>query len=545
MSHTQYLLKINLYCVVFLLLFSCNKNKVAIDEIRNSPTDVIEENDQLAVFSSDPLSTKTTMDVNRNFYWNSYEKIWVKTAEDTYLDSYRSELIPNGSGKYPSAKFYFNQNLKEESYEIYYTGNYSSSAQNVTIYQAQQQSSWDNADHIGWSGDCGTATAIKKANNKYDFKLNHKAAYLIFRPYKATNITASWKIMSIEIIDNDGNTLCGKYPLELEGLKTTDVTNGNSNVVLYCSSPSGFELETSASKSCFVVIQPGTHSLTIRYTIKPETSVNGVTGKTFTIEKKITSITEYAPNSVTRIQHKLSALSLNSLEFDMRQWGATGTFYATYDQSSPQKGNYDKTTLSPNQLTTDLWKDLPTANEAAWYLLRGDVRVDRNTYWFMDGTGGAIGNRGVWILKKEYIDGFTDEVCPLGRDLNGADGNYVYSYRPQTLSVYINVAFPELLDNYENGGVPNNDQIHKYFFLPALGYIRSDLNQESGKYSHCYFWTKSPSTLENAVGLSTHYRMAYILNFSTGDNLGQNATARLTGWWGRKEGGGLAPAWFE
>lgn len=543
MSHTQYLLKINLYCVVFLLLFSCNKNKVAIDEIRNSPTDVIEENEQLTVFSSDPLSTKTTMDVNRNFYWNSYEKIWVKTAEDTYLDSYRSELIPNGSGKYPSAKFYFNQNLKEESYEIYYTGNYSSSAQNVTIYQAQQQSSWDNADHLGWSGDCGTATAIKQANNKYDFKLNHKAAYLIFRPYKATNITASWKIMSIEIIDNDGNTLCGKYPLELEGLKTTDVTNGNSNVVLYCSSSSGFELETSASKSCFAVIQPGTHSLTIRYNIKPEKEVNGNAGKTFAIEKKITSITEFAPNSVTRIQHKMSAMSIDSLGFDMRQWGATDNFYATYDGSSPAAGNYDKTTLFPNQLTTDLWKDLPTANEAAWYLLRGDVRVDRNTCWFIDGTGASIRKNGVWILKKEHIDGFTDEVCPMGRDLNGVDGKYHYSYRPNPLSVYINVAFPELIDNYENGGVPNSDEIDKYFFLPAFGRIHSNTYYDS-EYTTVYYWTKSPSLLTNGSGVRL-YRMAYAIMFDTSEDTEQTPLARLTPWEARRVGIGLAPAWFK
>ena len=542
MSHTQYLLKINFYCVVFLLLFSCNKNEVAIDEIRNSPTDVIEANDQLTVFSSDPLSTKTTMDVNRNFYWNSYEKIWVKTAEDTYLDSYRSELISNGSGKYPSAKFYFNQNLKEESYEIYYTGNYSSSAQSVTISQAQQQSSWDNADHIGWSGDCGTDKAIKKANNKYDFKLNHKAAYLIFRPYKATNITASWKIMSIEIIDNDGNTLCGKYPLELEGLKTTDVTNGNSNVVLYCSS-SGFELETSASQSCFAVIQPGTHSLTIRYNIKPEKDVNGNAGKTFAIEKKITSITEFAPNSVTRIQHKMSAMSIDSLGFDMRQWGATDNFYATYDGSSPAAGNYDKTTLFPNQLTTDLWKDLPTANEAAWYLLRGDVRVDRNTCWFIDGTGASIRKNGVWILKKEHIDGFTDEVCPMGRDLNGVDGNYNYSYRPQTLSVYINVAFPELIDNYENGGVPNSDEIDKYFFLPAFGRILSNTDHDS-EYTTVYYWTKSPSPLTNGSGVRL-YRMAYAIMFDTNEDTGQAPLARLTPWEARRVGIGLAPAWFK
>ena len=62
-----------------------------------------------------------------------------------------------------------------------------------------------------------------------------------------------------------------------------------------------------------------------------------------------------------------------------------------------------------NDAQTALFKQLPNANEMAWYCLKGDPHIDKDKlYSFV----GHLWKGGMWFLKKEKISGFSTEQTP-------------------------------------------------------------------------------------------------------------------------------------
>ena len=570
--------------LVAVALAACSSS-----EVETTPqTPQVQEfsGDSVVVFSSATNATRTSMgrDINGEgkipFYWTiNGERIWVKTGESSYAESDDFTITAADNS---AADFIFHENLPgDDELPVLYTGFYSSSATSVSIWKDQVQTAWNNSDHIGHYGDCGTATATRTSRHKYTFQLEHKAAYLIFKPYKQAEITDDWRLRRIIITTTDGSSLCGTYPFSMDGIDINGVTSAKDTVYLYCgwndgNTVSGFSIPTQESDVCFAVIQPGTHTnLKIKYEVMPTGTVNGIPNKTFSVFQTI-SVADYNPNSVTIISCDVSKgiMRFEPEDFDYREWGAMDTYVNTHDFTGYQNnGNYDKTTVPPSQLTSEGWKDLPNANEMSWYMLKGDMRIDTVALWYADGTGAHVGTYGFWIKKRDNIDGFNGDSSPYGVDLcsvENSDKQYIVGteqvayytgsdYNMWAQGQYI-APIPDddhlrLVDTLRHAGRPTDTTA--YFFLPQISMKSTNTENYTLKgigddAVGARYWLRSPSKRANGTFGSTNYRrMAYAFRipepFSIADNPSDERRrfAYLSSWERRIDAGILAPKWFK
>ena len=524
-------------------IVSCSNDVLEPEDHQNNENNEIEVTKGQTLFSSGD-NTRTSMDANRKFYWSEGDQIYVNTTGTTYQKTSSSTLAED---KRTASFLLEGVSLEEPTCSVMYIGNGTNTASTttddmeVTILNSQTQTEWDNGDHVGPSGDCGLDLAIRnETSGKYTFKLNHKAAYLVFQPYKIADVTKKWTLMKIEIITDGTTNVAGTYPFGTGQLDVDNATNTSNTVTLTCGT-AGFDLdfkpESSApGKSCFAVIQPGTHTITIRYTIKPEIMVNGVVGATFTIEKTIASRT-YNIGGVTTIQHELGVESYSTDLF--YTWDAVNPYW--YGVSSENIPNFMGTSHNDYPTATDernRWfnspivvdgkymaqnscKNLPNINTASWYAMRGDPRWEKNYPWFYKGNGGAhIYTYGAWFLKWDNIPGKPDGDkfnCPY--DIESVD---------RRLTTTANRAYTNGSSKYRTGGRPSATEIGKYFFLPAMSHCE---NGAIPKNAHGCYWTSSSPTLNDKSWVFTFtYQEVYI---SYNNDLQ------------RKGGRIVAPDWFK
>lgn len=501
------------------------------------------------LFSNGNDGTRTSMDASRKFFWTEGDQIYVNTSGSTYQKTSSSALAAD---KRTASFLLEGVSLKEPTCSVMYIGNGTNTASStaadleVTIKKSQEQSEWDNADHIGPSGDCGLDIATRdETSGKYSFKLNHKAAYLLFQPYKATDITRTWTLMKIEIITDGTTNVAGTYPFGTGELDVDNATTTSNTVTLTCGT-AGFDLdfkpEPSASgKSCFAVIQPGTHAIAIRYTIKPEEAVNDYPGRTFTIERTIPSRT-YSVNGVTTIKHQLGVESYSTDLF--YTWDAVnpywygvssenipnsiGASYDDYPTAGDERDRWYNTpaTVDGKYMAQNSCKDLPNINVVSWYIVHGDPRWETNSPWFYKGNGGArIYTYGAWFLKWENIPG-----KPAG---DKADYSYDINSKDQRLISLNNsgVSYSNSKNSYKTGGRPSATEIDKYFFLPAMNHCWD--GQISPDPCHGCYWTSSSPTLNYA-------NRSYVFQFTQNEvKVTYNNTLQ------RQGGRIVAPDWFK
>jgi hypothetical protein len=474
-----------------LSLTSCGED---IEVPNNPDNNKIDPTEGVAtVFTSSSDDTRTSIDTNAKFYWEAGDYIWVDTLKNgTYTGKSHSIELSNPT-QAPSAKFYFRQIvLTEPKYDLTYTGNNSNKGTEVTIATAQAQSEWNNAEHLGASGDCGVAEATRNnSTGTYSFSLKHKASYLIFQPYKATAISDGWKLKSIEIISD--NTIAGTYPFnKTDGIVTTStITNPSNTIKLTCDDNSDFTLPQSAyseDNSCYMVIQPGTHKLTVRYEIQPTGSVNGVANATFYITKEVE--TTFKANGVRKIRHELDVLKFRRQSY---MWDApVGSSYVF-------GRNNQSTVVAPTQATRSA-ATMPNANEMYWYIKNGDPRWDRTTPWTLN-AGVNVYSAGVWIKTKATISGEGNEFNATRSGLNRYGSNTWYNLDLRQYGPWTNEQFqahgdpspPVFIDeshHYKTAGKPANTS--GYFYLPAMG-LNGNVSGTLSNVGYIgYYWSKSP-----------------------------------------------------
>ena len=491
-------------------IVSCSTNEL---EAENNENNEVEVEKEKTLFSSGNNTTRTSMDAQRKFYWSEGDQIYVNTTGDTYQ---RTSSITLSSDKRTADFLLEGISLEEPTCSVMYIGNGTNTASTttddmeVTILNSQVQTEWDNGDHVGPSGDCGLDLAIRnETTGKYTFKLNHKAAYLVFQPYKIADVTKKWTLMKIEIITDGTTSVAGTYPFGTGQLDIDNATKKSNKVTFTCGT-NGFDLdfkpEPSASgKSCFAVIQPGTHTITIRYTIKPEVSVNNVEGATFTIEKTIASRT-YNIGGVTTIKHELGAEVFSNELYHMwdaknHYWygvssenmpnylGASWSDYAT-SASDNEPGGRNRWWNEPIQ-TGDIYvaqnscKNLPNINAISWYIVKGDPRWENSYPWFFTNNNGShVYTYGVWLLKWDNIPGKFDpseDKVNCSKDVDGEDVRLRYG--ASSAKSYYNSG-----EEYKSGR-PSATEIGKYFFLPAASHCEDGVLNNT---IHGCYWTSSP-----------------------------------------------------
>ena len=273
------LLSFATFCGLALAFASC-----ANEDVAQSTTGTDNENDKnLTTFvAGDEAKTRTSMDYSSGaFFWEAGDKIYVKDDDGIWQVSNNAP-----SAKVAFFKFKVPGKFKNSTtYKVYYPGKNGSNDQ-VTIPAAQTQATPNSTDHFGVSGDCGTADASKQSNGSFAFLLDHQAAILVFQPYITNTVLSDCYVTKIEVTSD--NDITDTYTLnsttgELTGTGTgkmiTLTTQGTGSYA------NGFPLTNSSASlttnGAYMLIRPGSHTLTVSYTVKDVvTNVEGTITKT-------------------------------------------------------------------------------------------------------------------------------------------------------------------------------------------------------------------------------------------------------------------------
>ena len=478
-------------CGLTLAFASCANDDLA----QNGKTTTDDKG--LTAFSTGEPTTRTTMEADGKFYWEAGDKIWVKDDSGNWKQSSNSPI-----GKTASFKFLMpGKYTAKSSYEVYYPGKNGNQNQ-VTISANQKQTEPNTTAHFGASGDCGIAKATRNAtSHEFEFALDHKAAYLVFKPYTSNDVLKYCYLTKIEVTsDNDitdtytldptAETNTGALTGTGSGNKIELITKGNSGSTY----ENGFPLtNTSASlttNGAYMVIKPGTHTLRIRYWVKDvATHIEG------TITKIIPSHT-FAKNEYVNMEADLQIKNYDGDHYYM--WDAEKQYWYGYEWTKHLPGNTGQPTLNNNsssnyaQGSSDLnhryyhegggsgrfdatqgCATLPNANELSWYCKFGDPRWDADELWT---TMGHLYKGGMWFKKKSVL--LAEGHYNTEKSADGStDMRTTFKYYDNNNS------------SINNSGLPSAADAGNYFYLPALGGYSSGQLSTVGIYG--YYWSSS------------------------------------------------------
>ena len=463
----------------------------------------------LTTFSTGDPTTRTSMESNGTFYWESGDKIWVKDDNGAWQQSSNAPTEKTASFKFKvPGKF-----TKGNTYKVYYPGKNGNKDQ-VSIAANQSQAEPNTTAHFGTAGDCGMADAAwSNAKNGFAFTLDHKAAYLLFLPRTSNTILHDCYLTKVEV--NSDNDITDTYTLDPTTGELTGTGTGKQIIVSTGGSgtyANGFPLTNNATSAAtngaYMVIKPGTHTLKIRYWVK-----DIVTGTEGTITKTLAQAT-YDQNKYYNITANLDVKNYDGDHYYM--WDAQQNYWAGHEWNTANpwqpvlngnsNSNYAQNNTDPryyneaftygvdNPATHTPCKDLPNVNEMTWYAAEGDPRWDGDELWT---TMGHLYKGGMWFKKKAYIIGYNSNTAADGTD---------WRTTSKTRSWIASNTLPSAAD------------ANKYFYLPALGYYRSGQLYDvriDGRY-----WSSSANPWTS--------NSAYILYFFSG-NVGVNSLYRLIG----------------
>lgn len=485
------------------------------------------------------------------FYWNSGDQIWIDKNNNGVFVKNDGSDIQSGS-KLEDANFFFNDQLNATSYKVRYTGNNSSAANEVTFAETQIQTAPNDASNIGKYGDCGVAVATKNAQGKYQFTLQHKAAYMVLSPYStygfsssvgvvAVYVTASKPISGKFAFDDNGvgeaktgakNTIAWFYKQELAGRK--HISSFNSN---FRDPQNMLPLPTAAdvTQNGIIITMPaGTYEdLTIEYglidnatggygyykqTFKNKTLV---AGENRVLSRDIKLDTEFDPNEYyawDAVQNEYYWKGATNKLRVGRNMPSESTGYAT-SSADPRFQNE-----TPGGSTTSVADNTATRggvsalnyNEALWMVQKGAAKWDE---WKMYVMNKHLYNGGIWIKTLQQIaseNGRTVENLKegfLGIDFRmcGCSNN------PQATRTYINLE--------ENYGKPAKAERSKYMFIPAAGYFGrpTDPSQQNLRImlfcgDQGFYWTSNASSIDTNGGLAFTFQRNDVNPFVDGDH---------------------------
>ena len=472
---------------------SCANEDVA----QNSTNPNEDNNKNLTTFvAGDETKTRTSMDYNSgNFFWEAGDYIYVKDDNNVWQKSANAPTSKVAAFKYKvPGKF-----TASASYKVYYPGKNGSNNQ-VSIPASQSQSEPNSTAHFGVSGDCGTADATGTVGgSSFSFALDHQAAILVLQPYNPNATLNDCYLTKVEITSD--NNITGTYTLDPSSGELTGTGTGKQIVVTTAGSsvsPNGFPIKKVASvtdNSTYVLIKPGTHTLTVKYTLKDiGSNVEG----TFT---KTLSAFNYDENTYYDMTANLDIKDYDGDHYYMwdaqeQYWkgfewtknlpagvgqptlslslpGATSS--SNYAKSNADSRWYHEGSGSPFNATQSC-ATLPNANELSWYCMFGDPRWDADELWT---TMGHLYKGGMWFKKKSVLQAEhhydTEKSADNTTDIRTTAKNYHNSSSSITTS-----------------GRPSAADAGNYFYLPALGlYVYALSGQLDGVGSYGGYWSSS------------------------------------------------------
>ena len=203
------------------------------------------------------------------YNWLSDDAIFLSNGQ-------RSNNVKTVSGTTTGAFSFRTDSLVADQYIVYYPGytaTTSTQYNRVTIPAVQTQTGANNSDHLGKSGDCGTAVAVRQTNSSYVFSLDHKSGIICFLPrVEAHNGVILNTLQLRHIAVKADRKLAGFYALSPEGLELFEGT-GSDTLTLLTNNyalPLPHERATaqdSAASYMVVAPQPSTTTMKVYYRV--------------------------------------------------------------------------------------------------------------------------------------------------------------------------------------------------------------------------------------------------------------------------------------
>ena len=475
----------------------------ANEDVPQNPTNPNEDNDKNLTTFVTGGETRTSMDYSGNFYWEKDDYIYVKDDNGILQKSRNApdKKVASFNYKVPG-KF-----TDHSSYKVYYFGKNSSNNQ-VVIPSAQSQSTPNNTEHFGVSGDYGTATATGSVGGKaFSFQLEHQAAYLVFHPYVSNTLLQNCSLTKIEV--SSDNDIASTYTLNAITGTLQSVSTGTSKEIILSTKGSGayangFPLKTAsdnvAVNGAYMVIKPGTHTLKVRYWLKDNsTGIEGTVTKAF-------KAFNYDVNNYYDIDGNLNIRDYDGYHYYM--WDAYLNYWAGHEWNSADpwqpvlngssNANYAKSNTDPryknesylgygisNPAIHTPCKDLPNVNEMTWYAAYGEPRWDKDELWT---TMGHLYKGGMWFKKKAHINGYKSNTAVDGTDWR-TYGNVKNWPASQTL--------------------PSAADANKYFYLPALGSYNFGQLHDAGNAG--WYWSSSASSWDSSTASYLNFNSYVVL----------------------------------
>ena len=475
----------------------------ANEDVPQNPTNPKEDNDKNLTTFMTGGETRTSLDYSGNFYWEKDDYIYVKDDNGILQKSRNApdKKVASFNYKVPG-KF-----TDHSSYKVYYFGKNSSNNQ-VVIPSAQSQSTPNNTEHFGVSGDYGTATATGSVGGKaFSFQLEHQAAYLVFHPYVSNTLLQNCSLTKIEV--SSDNDIASTYTLNAITGTLQSVSTGTSKEIILSTKGSGayangFPLKTAsdnvAVNGAYMVIKPGTHTLKVRYWLKDNsTGIEGTVTKAF-------KAFNYDVNNYYDIDGNLNIRDYDGYHYYM--WDAYLNYWAGHEWNSADSwqpvlngssnANYAKSNTDPryknesylgygisNPAIHTPCKDLPNVNEMTWYAAYGEPRWDKDELWT---TMGHLYKGGMWFKKKAHINGYKSNTAVDGTDWR-TYGNVKNWPASQTL--------------------PSAADANKYFYLPALGSYNFGQLHDAGNAG--WYWSSSASSWDSSTASYLNFNSYVVL----------------------------------
>ena len=437
-------------------------------------------------------------------YWSEGDRIWVQDKNGNWQQSISTVLRDGGA----SAEFTLpgTQADYSEGCDVRYVGIdvflTPMNGGNPEIDPNQPQLIPNDFSKAGEYGGCGTGTAHATGNpQKWNFTLEHAVSYLCLLP-RCENAALGQNIVLTNVMVEAADIATDKPDwIAADGASCT-MSSGLLSLNYYANTPSAYlyasnsvggtvnnfpltnTTTNAATNACYLLLLPGTHDLTVTYTIKDK-----VTNVETTVKKPLGSVVCNAGqiNDITTWIDK----DLKGNHTDYYLWGAQEPLTKDALQlapGDPQAAN------QANTIPNALFSTLPNANELCWYAYKGDVHWGQSLDVYV--VNGHLKHiKGIWLKKKAKI--LADEHISASYMENGYprfDNNVYKDWR----NVYFETglpaaAYPQLLAP-KTTPVPNTQD---YFFLPLLGY-KPFGNYISSVDDTAFYWSSSSPIRQQA-----------------------------------------------
>ena len=494
-------------CSMALAAVSCANEDVAQNGTDTGSND--NDKNMTTFVAGNPAKTRTTMDYdNGAFYWEAGDKIYVQDDDGAWKVSSNSPTSKTSYFKFKvSGKFNNHAN-----YKVYYPGKNGSNNQ-LTIPAAQTQTTPNNTDHFGTSGDCGTADATGTVGGKsFSFQLEHQAAILVFEPFTKNAVFKNCYLAKVEVTAD--NNIAGSYTLDPSNGEITGA--GSDKQIILTTKGSGtyadgFKLDNSTSSTTadkiYMFIKPGTHKLKIRYWLK-----DLITGTEGTITKAPGSFV-YDKNTYYDMTADLDIRAYSGHDYYMwdaqenywyqHEWDVTNvsdrwqptTNGATSSHFPTGVSYYNPVAGYPLTAPSYSCANQPNVNEMVWYATKGGAQWDTEELWT---TMGHLYKGGIWLKKEARIAQDNSTNIPAMKAA-APDGN---DYRNVQLWG---------LSSTPGSTIPSCTEISDYFYLPATGQYQAMMSVQLYNIgSQGVYWSSSYNNWMGGTAYGLNFNNSYI-----------------------------------